>query len=137
MRFKLPLLKWIALRLICKTTSVPKLKTFQAIKPMLWIWSSFTFFSFNFSKIWRKSNARFGFGTVLIYLSGYLDQEIAKWPLQPSSQAATCYYQTNHWKEEAIPLSALPKDTTSKLVSLSSHYRVSCTISLFHISSPF
>jgi len=29
-----------------------------------------------------------------------------------SSQAATCYYQSNHSKVEAIPLSALLKDTT-------------------------
>jgi len=28
--------------------------------------------------------------------------------------AATCYYQSNHSKVEAIPLSALPKDTTSE-----------------------
>jgi len=30
-------------------------------------------------------------------------------------QAATCYYQSNHSKVEAISLSALPKDTTSEL----------------------
>jgi len=30
-------------------------------------------------------------------------------------QAATCYYQSNHSKVEAIPLSALPKDTISEL----------------------
>jgi len=36
--------------------------------------------------------------------------------------AATCYYQFNHSKVEAIPLSALPKDTTNELASLSSHY---------------
>jgi len=29
-------------------------------------------------------------------------------PFLPSSQAATCYYQSNHSKVEAIPLSALP-----------------------------
>jgi len=39
-----------------------------------------------------------------------------------SSQAATCYYQTNHSKVEAISLSALTKDTTSEFASLSSHY---------------
>jgi len=32
-----------------------------------------------------------------------------------SSRAATCYYQFNHSKVETIPLSALPKDTISKL----------------------
>jgi len=37
-------------------------------------------------------------------MSRYLDQETA-------SQAVTCYYQSNHSKVEAIPLSALPKDT--------------------------
>jgi len=39
-----------------------------------------------------------------------------------SSQAVTCYYQSNHSKVEAIPLSALLKDTTSELADLSSHY---------------
>jgi len=56
---------------------------------------------------------------VPIYLSRYLDGETAKglfW------YAATCYYQSNHSKIEAIPLSALTKDTTSKLAGLSSHY---------------
>jgi len=37
------------------------------------------------------------------------------------NQAATCYYQSNHSKVEAIPLCALPKDTTSKLAGLSPH----------------
>jgi len=37
------------------------------------------------------------------------------------SQAATCYYQSNHSKIDAILLSALPKDTTSELTGLSSH----------------
>jgi len=32
-----------------------------------------------------------------------------------SSQAATCYYQSNHSKVEAIPLCTLTKDTTSEL----------------------
>jgi len=32
------------------------------------------------------------------------------------------YYQSNHSKVEAVPLSALPKDTTSELASLSSRY---------------
>jgi len=31
------------------------------------------------------------------------------------------YYQSNHSKIEAIPLSTLPKDTTSELASLSPH----------------
>jgi len=38
---------------------------------------------------------------VLIYLSRYFDQETTKWPFRPSSQAATCYYQSNHSKVEA------------------------------------
>jgi len=38
------------------------------------------------------------------------------------SPASSCYYQCNHSKVEAVPLSALPKDTTSELVGLSSHY---------------
>jgi len=41
------------------------------------------------------------------------------WPFRSSSQAATCYYQFNHSKVEAIPVSALPKDTTSELAGLS------------------
>jgi len=43
-------------------------------------------------------------------------------PLPSSSQAATCYFQSNHSKVEAIPLSALPTDTTSEVAGLSSHY---------------
>jgi len=46
-----------------------------------------------------------------LFVKVYLDQETAKWPFRSSSQAATCYYQSNHPKVEAIPLSALPKDT--------------------------
>jgi len=46
-----------------------------------------------------------------------LDQETAKGPFRSSGQAATCYYQSNHSKVEAIPLSALPKDTTSRPIS--------------------
>jgi len=38
-----------------------------------------------------------------------------------SSQATTCYYQSNHSKVEAIPLSALPEDITSELAGLSPH----------------
>jgi len=33
-----------------------------------------------------------------------------------------CYYQSNHSKVEAIPLSALPKDTTGEIAVLSAHY---------------
>jgi len=53
-------------------------------------------------------------------LSSYLDQETAKGPFQSSSQAATCYYQSNHSNVEAISLSALPMNTTSDLANLSS-----------------
>jgi len=35
-----------------------------------------------------------------------------------SSQATICYYQSNYSKVEAIPLSALPKDTTSELAGM-------------------
>jgi len=52
-------------------------------------------------------------------LSRYLDQKTAKGPFQSLSQAATGYYQSNHSKVEAIPISALRKDTTSKLAGLS------------------
>jgi len=57
---------------------------------------------------------------ILIYLSMYLDQKTAKGPFRSSSQAATCYYQSKHSKQ-AIPLSALPKDTTSEFADLSPH----------------
>jgi len=36
---------------------------------------------------------------LLIYLSRFLDQETANWPFRrSSSQAATCYYQSNYSK---------------------------------------
>jgi len=61
--------------------------------------------------------------SLLVYLSSCFTQETAKWPLRSSSQAATRYHQSNHSKVEAIPLSALPKDTTSELAGLiSSHF---------------
>jgi len=63
-------------------------------------------------------NSAVGLGTHLfikVPLPG--DSEVTS-----SSQAATFYYQFNHLKVEEIPLSALPKDTTSELVGLSSHY---------------
>jgi len=59
---------------------------------------------------------------VLIYLSWYLNQTTAKGPFQSSSQAVTCYHQSTDSKVKAILLSALPKDTTGKLVGLPSHY---------------
>jgi len=37
------------------------------------------------------------------------------------SQAVTCYYQSNHSKVDAIPLSTLPKDTACELAGLSPH----------------
>jgi len=44
------------------------------------------------------------------------DSEVTLWY---SSQAATCYYLSNHHsKVGAIPLSALPKDATSELAGL-------------------
>jgi len=44
-----------------------------------------------------------------------------KWPFRSSSQAATCYYQSNHSKVEAIPLSVLPMDTTNELAGFDLH----------------
>jgi len=58
---------------------------------------------------------------LLIYLSKYLDHEATKESFGSSSQAVTCYYQSNHSKVEAIPISALPKDTTRALAGLSPH----------------
>jgi len=55
---------------------------------------------------------------LLIYLSRYLDQETEKGTFWSSIQVSTCYYQSNHSNVEAILLSALPKDTTSKLADL-------------------
>jgi len=45
----------------------------------------------------------------------------SKVTFRSSSLAATCYYQSNQSKVEAIPLSALPKHTTSELAGLSPH----------------
>jgi len=61
---------------------------------------------------------RFRYGT---HLSRYLDQETAMGHFRSSSQAATCYFKSNHSKVEAIPLSALLKDTTSELACLYPH----------------
>jgi len=55
------------------------------------------------------------------YLSRHLNQKQRRKLLLSLSQAATCCYQSNRSKIEAIPLSALPKDTTSELAGLSSH----------------
>jgi len=41
--------------------------------------------------------------SLLAYLPSCLGQETTKRPLQSLSQAATCYYQSNHSKVEAIP----------------------------------
>jgi len=49
------------------------------------------------------------------FLLKYLDQETVKGLFRSSSQAATCYYQSNHSKVETILLSALLKDTTINL----------------------
>jgi len=48
-------------------------------------------------------------------------KETVKGPFWSSSQAATYYYQSNYLKVEAIPLSALPKDTKSELAGLLPH----------------
>jgi len=61
---------------------------------------------------------------MLSYLSSYLGQDTAKEHVWSSSQAATCYYQSNDSKLEAIRLSVLLKDTTSELTGLSSQYTV-------------
>jgi len=67
----------------------------------------------------KMHNFNLGLGTHL--LSRYLDQETAKGSFRSSSQAATCYFQSNHSKVEVITLSALPKDTRSELAGLSPH----------------
>jgi len=48
-------------------------------------------------------------------------QDILGVKIVASSCPASCYYQSNHSKVEANPSSALPKDTTSELASLSPH----------------
>jgi len=55
------------------------------------------------------------FAVLFVYLSSCLGQETAKWPLRCSCQSAICYYQSNHSKVEAIPLSALPKTQQANL----------------------
>jgi len=62
---------------------------------------------------------------LLVYLPSWLGQETVKRPLR--SQAATCFRQSNHSKVEAIPLSVLPKGTTSELAD-----RLIFTLSLFN-----
>jgi len=66
-------------------------------------------------KIWAKSNS-------CIPKTIRSPTVMAKGPFRSSNQAAICYYQFNHSKVEAITLSALPKDTTSELFCISSHY---------------
>jgi len=56
---------------------------------------------------------------LFVYLSWYLDQETANESFRSSSQAATCYYQSNHSKVEAILLSTFPKDP--QLANLPAH----------------
>jgi len=48
-------------------------------------------------------------------LPSCLSQETAKEPQWFSSQAATCYYQSNYSNVEAIPLRALPKDRNKRI----------------------
>jgi len=59
------------------------------------------------------------------------DQETAKWPLRSSSQAATCYYQSNHSKVDAIPLSAMPKEGHNKRT-----FRPVSTLTLLNAEHP-
>jgi len=65
--------------------------------------------------LWHTSSISAKVCSLLVYLPSCLSQETAKWSLRSSSQAATCYCQSNHSKAETIPLSALLKDTTSEL----------------------
>jgi len=55
-----------------------------------------------FSQHYKFWNCFFGFKFKysFINLSRYLGQETAKVPYRSSSQAATCYYQSNHSKVE-------------------------------------
>jgi len=55
-----------------------------------------------------KTEGTLGLGTHL-FVKRYLDQETEKRPFQSSSQAATCYYQSNQLKGETIPLSTFPR----------------------------
>jgi len=57
--------------------------------------------------------------SLLVYLSSCLKQGTAKGPFRSSSQTATCHYHSNRSKVDAIPLSALPNETTSELAGLS------------------
>jgi len=67
--------------------------------------------------------------TILRFIVCCFARSFAKLPRQRDSEvtfaifesSATYYYQSNHSKVEAIPLSAFPKDTTSELADLSSH----------------
>jgi len=62
-------------------------------------------------------------------LTTYLDQETAKEPFRSSSQAATCFYQSNHSEVEAIPLSAFVAQGHNKRTCrpiFTSHYPFLC-----------
>jgi len=50
-----------------------------------------------------------------------VDNNTIDYRLPIDSSNPACYYQSNHSKIEAIPFSALPKDTTSELAGLSPH----------------
>jgi len=76
----------------------------------------FGIFCYFFGLFFRWSSSSENFSTDTL---GYIGQETAKGPFRSSSQAVTCNYQSNHLKVETIPLSALPKDTTSELAGLS------------------
>jgi len=75
-------------------------------------------------KLWRGFSPRapYFYVYVLIYLSRNLDQETVKGPFGFRVKLSpVTYYQFNHSKVEAIPLSALLKDTSSELAGLSPH----------------
>jgi len=62
------------------------------------------------------------FAVLLIYLPNWLKPGDSKVAFAVFKSSCHLYYWSNHSKAEAIPLSALLKDTTNELVGLSSHY---------------
>jgi len=56
--------------------------------------------------------------TLLIFCQGTSTRRQQSNLFSFKSQAAACYYQSNHSNVEAILLSTLPKNTTSELASL-------------------
>jgi len=59
------------------------------------------------------------FAVLLVYFPSYLGQETAKWLLWSSSQAAICYYQSNHSKIRSNLVKCLAQGHNKRTCDLS------------------